>query len=318
MYDTFSGSRPRRYLIAAGWIVFLLVVAAGFGMWQHSKNLAVVRSTPVPLAESLPTLTPTPTPVPPTATPTAEPCPSSADQWHLVDFLPDSHLKALSPSCVYDGLYRTLQWEMLTYRGYTGPEAAEALGFPSMPVGPNIESIGGITSFGQPQQIPLVHSLYREDYAMWFVSSDGKPLDVQYMLRGCYRPFDVDGGEKVDWSTGYDVICLVAMDRSSGWTVNEADGAVYTVSVPAARKINLYGYNGSTWIYIGSFKGMTTQIDDENAADLERESFNSRTGWNPGSINVDGIHPHQLPDGWLSSTDPSVLQPYFAKLESEQ
>jgi len=318
MYNTFSGLRPRRYVIAAAVVIVVLLVVFAISAWQKANTRAVLRSTPVSLAEILPTSTSSPTPVPPTATPTPEPCPTDVNEWTLFDILPNSHLRAISPSCVYDGLYQTARWKLLTYRGYAGPEAASVLGLPGMPVGPTIESIGGITSMGESQQILLTHGIYRDDYAFWLVDKTGKPAGIEYSLRGCFRPFDVVGGDVEDWGSGYDVICLLALDRNAGWGVHNANGAVYALEVPAVRQFHLFGYAEGQWSLIGTFKGMTSTIDDIAAFEQDRNDFNLRTGWNPTAADVSRFEMHPLPHDWQAHNDPSVLQEFFQSVGEGQ
>ncbi|MDO9128510.1 MAG: hypothetical protein Q7U34_01460, partial [Anaerolineales bacterium] len=129
-YRDLAGKRHlRSYLKASILIVIFMGLIVVYALWQRAQMMAVVNAPARPVVWE-----PSPTPIPPTATPTAtpEPCPSNPSDWTFFYPYPgyDGNLHKIKPACVYEGLERTVAWVMLaSSMGYSGDEAAEALGF---------------------------------------------------------------------------------------------------------------------------------------------------------------------------------------------
>lgn len=320
-YQDLSGKkRPRRFVIAAVVILAIIGIVFTGSQIQRSAARSEVMATPKPLEDEIPTWTPPPANPPSTPTPTELPCPTDASEWALVDFMLDGNLRAIEPACAYASLNPVLTWHLLTHRGYRGQEAAELLGFDDVPVGPRRDSIGGITSTGDPQQIPLTHSptTFHPDYAYSLVDGAGHPIDLAYSLRGCNRPFAIVGGKIEDWGTGYDLICTFALDQMAGWIVHQMDDLIFSVEVPALRQFYLVGYTESQWELIGGFKDLVSLIEDDDAFAQDRADYALYTGWDKARIENPGFEAIPLPSNWQSRNDPAVLQEIISRLEREQ
>ena len=196
-------------------------------------------------------------------------------------------------------------------------ESAQLLGFDTPPVGERIDSIGGLTSTGDPQQIPLIHDALHHEYALWQVDAAGQPVEQAYSLRGCFRPFSVVAGQGEDWGTGYDLICTFALDRPAGWAVIQMGELIFTGELPAYRQFYLYGYAEDQWKQIGIFKGLDTPIEDWASFSQDRVEYAQRIGWDPSDLDIDfsGI---PLPSNWRTHIDTTDLQAVIARLEAEQ
>ncbi|MBT3392363.1 MAG: hypothetical protein HN413_18345, partial [Chloroflexi bacterium] len=169
-YTDLGGHRHLRRYVVVSIIIFVFILGAySLALWQRANTRAEILGTSLPLSNVLPsepteTNTPLPTltntPVP-TNTPTPEPCPENPDEWILVDALYDYNLKRIKPACVYEGLERTAAWHLLSYMGYTEPEAAEMMGFEEIPDwvlfldDRTTKSVTGMTNTGDPMEMVL-------------------------------------------------------------------------------------------------------------------------------------------------------------------
>ena len=320
-YNTLSGKKqPRRFAIAA---IFILAIGLSAFLWsryQHRSLENEVLATPQPLAGVLPTETQPPTEVPATPTATAEPCPANSQDWQLVDVYPDDNLKAIQPACAYDGLAQVVAWQLLTRLGYSGLEASATLELPAMPLGNRRETIPGLTSTKGPLQISLTHDVHHPKYHVWLVNDAGTP-SLAASLRGCFRPQSVVGNQVEDWGSGYDVICLVALDRTGGWIIHQLNEQVFTSPIPALRQFYLYGYRQPAWKLIGTYKGLYTIIEDPDEFAADREAYAARTGselWDIAWLESQyGFQMAALPENWRTADDPAVLEAIVSQLQEE-
>ncbi len=318
-YNTLAGKKQvRRFAIAA---VFIFVIGLSTFIWsrlQHRSLENEVLATPQPLAEALPTATQPPTDIPATPTATAEPCPTSSLDWQLVTVIPDDNLKAIQPACVYDGLAQIVGWQLLTRLGYSGQDAAEEFDLTAMPLGDKRETIPGLTSTKGPFQIPLAHDVHHPAYQVWIMGQNGSP-DLAASLRGCFRPQTVVGNQVEDWGSGYDVICMVALDRSNGWIIHQLGNQVFTSPIPALRQFYLFGYRQSSWQLIGAYKDLYTLIEDPDTFATDRETYATHTGasvWDVVWLESQyGLAMKPLPENWHSANDPTVLENIVTQLQ---
>jgi hypothetical protein len=205
----------------------------------------------------------------------------------------------------------------MTRRGYSSQEAAQLLDFDTPPVGARIDSIGGLTSTGDPQKIPLTHDALHPEYALWHVDATGQPVEQAYSLRGCYRPFSVVAGQIEDWGTGYDLICTFALDHPAGWAVIQMGERIFAGELPAYRQFYLYGYEENQWKQIGIFKGLDTPIEDWASFSQDRTEYAQRIGWDPSDLDI-GFPRIPLPSNWQARNATADLQAIIARLEAEQ
>ncbi len=318
-YNTLSGKKQvRRFAIAA---VFILVIGLGAFIWsryQHKSLENEVLATPQPLAGVLPTETQPPTEVLATPTATAEPCLTASQDWQLMDVYPDDNLKAIQPACAYEGLAQVVAWQLLTRLGYSGQEAAKAFDLPIMPLGDKRETIPGLTSTKGPLQIPLAHDVYHPAYQVWIMGQNSSP-NLAASLRGCFRPQTVVGNQVEDWGNGYEVICMMALDRSNGWIIHQLGNQVFTSAIPALRQFYLFGYRQTDWQLIGAYKDLYTLIEDPDTFAADRETHATLTRSNVWDItwleNQYGLAMKPLPENWQSANDPTVLENIVTQLQ---
>ena len=328
-YPDLAGKRHlRRYVIAA---LFIVIVVCGLYIWgevQHDQAQAIVMATPRPLVDILPSLTPVPTTLPPTATPTLEPCPTDYKDWTFASFTHGGNYKRIDPACVYEGLGRTVAWNMLYMgMGYDDLEAAQMLGFDELPQQLTPE-VMAMTNQKGPLAIEFAYSEdapeYVPDFHVWLTNGDGQP-GMTITLRGCFRTYDIAGNEIRSWNEDYPVICSVSIDQTEQVTV-EYSNLVFTSHVFRTRSFYLYGYIGvGEWAMIGGQTEPVFQIktdpDEPDYMDLsipldeilnDQQTLTTFLGvelWNTECISATyGITMLPLPHDWQTHTDPAEYQ----------
>jgi hypothetical protein len=166
IYRDLAGRRHlRRYMLAAlaifaliGGIVFigwrqrgeLLVQGVGMPAPTAAANQlageSLASSTAgIPLVGPLPSFNRYVSPLaesPLTQPPASLDCPDDPKAWELLAIAQGDSFKRIAPPCVYDGLARTVAWDLLRVLGYSAPEATEKLGFASFPWRPATEITG--------------------------------------------------------------------------------------------------------------------------------------------------------------------------------
>ena len=265
-YRDLAGKRHlRSYLKAAILIVIFMGLVVVYALWQRAQMMAVVNAPARPVVWE-----PTPTPIPPTATPTATPepfdelraapCPTNPSDWTFSYPYPgyDGNLHKIGPACVYEGLERTAAWVLLaSSMGYSGNEAAEALGFAEMPFKP-VYKMKIMTDFSKgPMEatvawpalsfIPEVH--------FWRIRPDGRPA-VIYTMRGCYRTRSIVGNQVEEWGD-YPVMCVLSGDTEGEWFVGEWGSKRFAAHSDYGgwRGFDQFGYAGNgAWVYLGHKK----------------------------------------------------------------
>ena len=328
-YPDLAGKRHlRRYVVAA---LIIVIVVCGIYIWgaiQHDKEQAIVMATPRSLSDVLPTLTPVPTTPPPTATPTLEPCPTDPQDWTMASFSTGGNFKRIDPACVYEGLGRTVAWNLLYMSmGHDIFEAAQMLGFDELPRQLASE-VMAMTNQKGPVAIELAYSEdapeYVPDFYAWNTDGNGNP-GVVYTLRGCFRTYTIVGNETRSWNDDYPVICSVSIDQPGQATVGYGD-LVFTSSVLLTRNYFLYGYiGGGDWVLIGRQTEPSFQIKtDPDAPDYmdlsipfdeilnDQQTLTTFLGvelWNTDWISTTyGLTMRPLPANWQNHTDPAEYQ----------
>lgn len=313
-YPDLAGRRKLRgYVLAA--LVIILFVAGIFllGQAQQANVQTVLEATPRPVSQTVQAVLPTQT-LNPTTSPTPEGCPDDPAQWTFHEVFPGDNYKRIEPPCVVDQLAQTVAWHMLERLGYPKPEAAHLLGIPELPWQPST-TITGLTNMQGPTPLALTMEWApHPDYHYWTVDAEGNP-GLEYSLRGCYRTRNILGSEAEFWDT-HPVHCVVAVDYTPGWVVNQLGENIYAAdwsAQPPTRAFVLFGYtDAGTWVLLGELQDQ--QISLENAGDLpgERESAAARYGaqvWDAQWLaDTFGVTMHPLPDAWQTFTDPAGLQ----------
>ena len=355
--DLAGRPRLRRYVLAAIAIFALISGIVFWGWRQRGQLLALGVSTPtvvipvgqlledfstptaaeVILAEAQPSsMTTLPaelssTGIPPTQSMILGACPLDPQEWEFLEIAQKDNFKRIVPPCVYDGLARTVAWDLLRVLGYSTPEAAEVLGFTSFPWHP-VPEITGMTNTRGPMPIALANPNPEEikqaghpDFHAWIVDQDGKP-GVTFTLRGCYRTETIKGDDVTSWGVAYPVVCIVTMDQSE-WAVLELGPYHYAAGSLPTRRFFMYGYAGDgLWVSIGSQREPFVEIRSPESIqptvlpltmDLgeivqDRKFISSLHGlapWDAAWLEAAfGLAMRPLPENWQSTGDPSEYQ----------
>jgi hypothetical protein len=343
--DLAGRRRPRRYVLAALGILILLCGIAAWGRQLRQDVLALgpvlpggailgegsleALSTPAAgravLVEALPLLTisaardPLSRATISSVTPTPEACPQDPAEWELLEISQADNFKRIALPCVYDGLARTVAWDLLRALGYSAPESAEMLGFEAFPRRP-VPEILGMTDTRGPMDIELEYAgggVVNSDLRTWIVDQGGNP-GLTFTLRGCYRA--------ESWDVAYPVVCVVSVDHLN-WAVLELGDRHYTFELNPLRQFALYGYAGEgQWVGLGYQKEPIVQIRLPGsisspilspALDLEQIMVDQRFSstlhgvvpWDGTWLGATfGLTMRPLPEGWLGFDDPAELQ----------
>ena len=347
--DLAGRRRARRYVLAATAIFVLLGGIVFWGWWQRGQLLAPgvgrrttqpaipagqrveERRTPTAIEVARVDAQPTSTAVPPVPLMTPEACPADPKAWRLLQIAQNDNFKRIDPPCVYDGLARTVAWDLLRVMGYSAPEAAEALGFADLPWYPLAEIIG-MTNTQGPMPIALANPSDEEvkrskhpDSHAWIVNRDGVPA-ATFTLRGCYRTETVRGDQVKSWGVKYPVVCIVAMDQGE-WAVMELGSHRYAPRSLPARRFFVYGYAGKgLWISLGYQQEPFVEIRLPGSGDpavlpltLELEQIvqdwkftaglHGLLPWDAAWLEkAFGLSMRPLPGNWQSLNDPAEYQ----------
>ncbi len=242
MYKDLAGRRRLRRYVLAAIVIFALIGGIVLMGWRQrgqllaqdvgipapavaTNQLAGESPTPaaagIPLAEPLPSFNKdivTATEFSSTQPAVTKECPDDPNAWELLEIAQSDNFKRIAPPCVYDGLARTVAWDLLRVLGYSAPEAAEMLGFASFPWRP-VPEIIAMTNTQGPMPIALANPSPEEikqagnpDFHAWIIDQEGRSGAI-FTLRGCYRTETVKGDRLERWEVAYPVICIVAMDQ---------------------------------------------------------------------------------------------------------
>lgn len=324
-YPNIAGKRHlRRYVAATLVIVIILGIVAIYTAAQRQETLALLESTPAPLAEILPPRTPSSSSVPPTATPlsiSAEimstPCPTGPEQWTLADLSISDNFKRIYPACVYDGLAKAVAWAIANQSlGFTGVEAAQTLGLSAAPLVVDQDgTLVGMTDTLGPMPLAVTFPPTYPDFRSWLLTENLTP-SITFTLRGCYRIYAVTGNQIDLWGEVYPVICIVSQDDEAVWKVSVLGGHRFTSGNPETQQLRsfaLFGYQGEgNWVWIGMQKEPVIELEDIPDVQADRQLMSQLHGVTPWDAEwletTYGIAMHPLFDNWQAFTDPSEIQ----------
>ena len=290
--DLAGQRRMRHYVLAAGAILILLSVIVLMSWRQQGQfpgvdlrgrttqtaatvhlsgehlaatNTGVAHAGEQPSKTSVPHNELASTAVPSEIPLAPEACPVDPKAWELLPIAKNDNFKRIAPPCVYDGLARTVAWDLLRVTGYSAPEAAEALGFADLPWRPMPEVIG-LTNRQGPMRIELANPSLEEitgaghpALRVWIVTRDGNP-GVTYTLRGCYQTETIQGDRVESWGVKYPVVCVAAMDQGE-WAVMELGPHIFATPSLPTRRFFVYGYGGQgLWYALGYQKEPFVEI----------------------------------------------------------
>jgi len=322
-YATLAGHRRlRRYVVAAVLIWVVIGLLFGWTGWQRVQVWVESSGSEAALNAEEPWLAPASKFEKAASIPEDGFCPSDPELWTLLDVYPGDNYKRIEPDCVYAGLAKTVAWHMLERLGYTKREAADLLGFQTLPWQPS-QSIQGLTNAKGPMMIPLdMEWASHPAYRTWAVNAEGQPA-LAYSLRGCYRTQSIVGNKVISWGR-YPVICVLAYDRDPGWTVTALGELRFTIDLttePPLRRLVLWGYAGETWALLGEWRGQQMVLAGPSAARQEREQVAARyaaASWDLAWLETAfGLGMRPLPEGWQSfGADLDVIQSITNQLDA--
>ena len=312
-YKDLAGKRqPRAFALLGGVVLFLLFFAFCASALERSAMLRAAQATPRPLQiTALPTQKPT---VVATATrwPTdSTGCPSSPEDWSLVDVPISKNYKLIQPACAYNGLAHTVAWALAVRQGYSRADATTALGFDEMPMKP-LRQVSILTETKGPMIVPVSFISPRPDFTEWRVDADGKP-SVSYGLRGCFRTASVVGNRVETWGGDYAVVCIIAEDAEGTSAVYALDGHLYVSPVNPTRSFLLFGYAGyGSWLWLGRQSNPQIAINDPAKNAKERSTVAALYDSEPWDAKWLDERYHltvrPLPENWHSATDEADKQ----------
>jgi len=304
-YRDLAGKRHlRSYLKASILIVIFMALALAWGFWDRAQRMAVVNAPARPVVWE-----PTPTPIPPTATPTAtpEPCPTNPSDWEFFHPYPgyEGNLHKIGPACVYEGLERTAAWVLLaSSMGYSGDEAAEALGFAEMPFKP-VRTMQIMTDYKGPMDMGMSYPPLNPAIRIWFVDDNGKP-SLSFTLRGCFRARSIVGLQVDEWGL-YPVMCVVSGDYDNSYFGAEMGDHRGTENSNNAadpvRVFFVFGYSGSgLWNFIGYQGQPIVRLSEMQDQQGDRKFMSDSHGvsvWDAAWVeSAFGVAPRPMFDGW--------------------
>jgi hypothetical protein len=364
MYRDLAGRRRLRRYVLAAIAIFILIGGITFLGWRQRQTLLAMRAvtpmaatasggqtqenpTPTPAAVALAGVQSTSSPAPasepsatapPTRSSTPDGCPTDPNAWELLEIAHGDNFKRIAPPCVYDGLGRTVAWDLLQVMGYSAAEAAELLGFADSPWHP-VAEITGMTNTQGPMTIELVDPSPEEikqtghpNLHAWIVDREGRP-EVTFTLRGCYRTETMKGDRVESWGVAYPLVCILAMDQGSR-VVLELDAHRYSAESLSTRRFCMYGYAGDgRWVSIGCQKEPFVEIQSPGSSQpaslpltmdlgeivqdrIVTSGLHGLAPWDAAWLEATfGLSMRPLPENWQSASDPSEYQAIQAEKE---
>jgi len=314
-----SEKRQLRQFVRVGLVILgMLVVAMTIVLVEKAQtNAAMAATRPVVVGWS-PTASATP---PAVSMSPAGSCPVDPSQWNLVAVGDGQQYDRIEPTCVYDGLGKTIAWVMAAQLGYTRAEANDLLGFSTAgdQGGPAMASMSSVTilTYGdkRQQEIGVYYFPPTPDFAEWYVAGDGSPA-ITFSILGCFRRTTVSGLEAVDWDENYSVVCVLPQDTRAGFHVRSLGGHLYTEQVDRPfRALALFGYIGEgRWIWLGDEAGIRVDQSGLSQDDLQTgyQDYAGLFGtpvWDSQWLEDSfGIQMENLPEEWRSANDSTELE----------
>ena len=280
--------RPRRFVLAGGLIILGLLALARLGQPEtatvRNKDTSPIHNISYEILPDEPAVR--------QAFQDQNVCPAQPEHWAWADIFPGDHYRLIRTPCILTGIARTAAWMLAERMGYSKTEAAELMGFESLPWSPQREILAFANLSGPNRRSLQTEWPAHPDYFFWQVDVEGRPA-VTLSLRGCYL---------LD-NTAY---CVLAMDRLPGAAISvlgEFAFASHAGARPANRSFYvLVHMPGGDWHLVGQFADTT--IDVRNAEELatERMQFLDRLGvevWDADWLFAHyAIAMKALPDQW--------------------
>jgi hypothetical protein len=314
-----SDKRQLRQFVRVGLVIVgMLVVAVIFALVEKAQTNAAMAVTRPVVVEGISTASATP---PASSMSPADTCPTDPSRWSLVPVGDGQQYDRIDPSCVYDGLGKTIAWVMAAQMGYTRAEANDLLGFsfdgdqgePAMAAMASVT----ILAYGdkRQQEIGVYYFPPTPDFAEWYVAGDGSPA-ITFSILGCFRRTTVTGLATTDWDENYSVVCVLPQDTQAGFHVQSLDGHLYTEQIDRPfRALSLFGYLGEgRWIWLGDEAGIRVDQSGLSQDDLQTgyQDYAGLFGtpiWDSGWLEDSfGVQMRDLPEEWRSANDSAELE----------
>jgi hypothetical protein len=291
---------------------FLLATVAVFIVSCSSSEPLSTPFLPLaPTATIFPSLTPTittsNTPLPtPTFTPEPTkftgPCPTNPEDWSLVETTPGDSMKHIEPTCVYEGLERTMAFVLGIKEGYSRKAVADVLGFEELPMQPPFQVT--VPFPNGPELMTVTIEIAVPIFKEWMFQDDGKSA-ISLALQGCFNTYTVVDNEKKYWDdNGYEVLCRVSYDdEASGGAICLGDLCYAETGYPSSRRsFLLFGYAGDgQWNWLGE-EGVTEVELDSQTMSKDRANSAQKQGVGPWDgiwlEQVYGLTMQPLPENW--------------------
>lgn len=303
--DLAGRRRPRRYILATGVLIGLVLVVLIWGVMQRQRARAEVfgRQQPQTIAgtetESLATDGLMPENVSAASEHSAL-CPPDPSSW---TFLPLAEVDLFSihePACVIVGLEKTVAWMLLTRLGYSRLEASAELGFAELPW----QAEARVPGFRSAQEIQLTYEWpAHPTYRYWIIAED-HTSGLTASLYGCYQPQVVD----LQGSTDFQVLCAVWIKYAARWGLHQLDHLTAVAetdgSIPSTT-MAFIGYRSQEgWAFLGE-NLEPIDFDDPHP---QFQAVGGPARWDAEWLQEEfDIHIRPLPADWQSATDPAVL-----------
>jgi hypothetical protein len=321
-YITLGGQRKlKMYVKFTLGILVTISLIFTYSQWTQAQSMAEIQATAIPIqGTKVPTMEVSPTEIRATDTATVESCPSDPAQWELQDVKPGDNLKKISPSCVYDGLGRTVAWAIMVNMGYLPGDANQKLGFSQSPA-VNPGKLNIMTNTKGPLEISLSAQPTDAQYTQWVVNANAQS-GIVFALRGCFRTQTITGDKADNWGNGYFVICEVGQDYVNTYLLMSHSGDYFTEGqAGSVRLFSMFGYDGKQWFWLGQKQDLDVQTDPETVTN-EIKFYSTPYGapiWDSQwLLRTYNIQLKPLPANWLSYTEATSRDNILKKLNSSQ
>jgi len=313
-YTDLAGKRqPRVYTVVTGLILLLLLVG---GMVGLNRYLLMSRVQATPEVVSIPTETQVPleTKTPAIETTEAEAssgCPNDSRKWSFTPTMISENYQVIQPTCVYQGLEKTIAWALAVREGYSRAEATELLGFSEMPMR-QMETVTIPKNANELIDVPVSFIPTHPEFREWRLNANGKAV-VSYALRGCFETSTVKGNRVEVWGGEYPVICLVVEDAENTQILYSLNDHMYISPATPMRSFLLFGYLGDDqWVWLGTQTEPKLEITntEEIASDrLTVATLYDSQPWGAKWLSTTHhLDMQPLPENWGSFTDENEKQ----------
>ena len=314
-YTDLAGKRQLRvYTVVTALILLLLLLAGGMAGLNRFLLMRMVQATPEVVSIPTETQAPLETEIPTTETTEAEAsssCPTDSRQWSFTPTMISENYQVIQPTCVYQGLEKTIAWALAVREGYSRAEATELLEFTEMPMR-QVETVAIPKNANELVDVPVSFIPTHPDFKEWRLDANGKAA-VTFALRGCFETSSVEGNRVEVWGGEYSVICLVVEDAENTRILYSLNGHMYTSPATPIRSFLLFGYLGDEqWVWLGTQtepKSEITNVEEIASERLTVATLYDSQPWNAKWLStIHHLDMQPLPDNWQSLTDESEKQ----------